>query len=77
MALILSGLASMPLVETKQPSTLPRVTAKTHFFGFSLSLASRILVKIFIRTEIYDAFFFSHHDHAIDVREHIFAHLVF
>jgi hypothetical protein len=29
-ACILSGLASMPLVETSQPSTLPLVTPKTH-----------------------------------------------
>jgi hypothetical protein len=57
MALILLGLALMHLVEMRQPSTLPHVTSKTHLCGFSLSLASRILVKVFVRSEIYDAFF--------------------
>jgi hypothetical protein len=34
---ILTRLASMPLVDTKQPNTLPRVTLKTHFSGLSLT----------------------------------------
>jgi hypothetical protein len=57
MALIFLGLASMPLVETRQPSTLPRVTPKTHLSGFSLSLASRMLAKVSVRSEMYHAFF--------------------
>jgi hypothetical protein len=56
-AFILSRLALMPLVEIRQPSTLPLVTPKTHFFGLSLSLASRILVKISARLKTYAAFF--------------------
>jgi hypothetical protein len=51
-AFILSELASMPLVETRQPSTLPLVTQKTHFTGLSLSLASRILAKVPARSEM-------------------------
>jgi hypothetical protein len=47
----------MPLVETKQASTLPHVTLKTHLSGFNLSLASRILAKISVRSKIYDDFF--------------------
>jgi hypothetical protein len=46
----------MPLVDTKQPNTLPRVTLKTHFSGLSLSLASCILAKVSVRSEIYEAF---------------------
>jgi hypothetical protein len=57
MTLILLGLASMPLVETKKTSTLPCVTPKTHLSRFNLSLASHILAKVFVRSEIYDAFF--------------------
>jgi hypothetical protein len=56
-AFILLGLASIPLVETRQPSTLPHVTLKTHFSGLSLSLASRILANVSIRSKIYEAFF--------------------
>jgi hypothetical protein len=56
-AFILSGLASIPLVGTRQPSTLPHVTPKTHFSGLSLSLTSCILAKVFIRSKIYKAFF--------------------
>jgi hypothetical protein len=56
-ALILSELVSIPLVETRQPNTLPHVTLKTHFSGLSLRLASRILVKISVRSEMYDSFF--------------------
>jgi hypothetical protein len=55
-AFILSGLTSMPLVDTKQPNTLPHVTPKAHFSGLSLSLASRILAKVSIRSEMYEAF---------------------
>jgi hypothetical protein len=57
MALVLLGLASIPLLETRQPSTLPLVTPKTHLSGFNLSLASRMLAKFSVRLEIYNAFF--------------------
>jgi hypothetical protein len=56
-ALILLGLASIPLVETKQPNTLPLVTPKTHLSGLSLRFASRIFVKVSNRSEMYDSFF--------------------
>jgi hypothetical protein len=56
-AFILQGLASIPLVETKQPNTLPMVTLKTHFSGLSLRFVSRILVKVSDRSEMYDSFF--------------------
>jgi hypothetical protein len=56
-ALILSGLASIPLVETKQPNTLPLVTLKMHFSGLSLRLASHILEKVSDWSEMYDSFF--------------------
>jgi hypothetical protein len=56
-ALILSGLASIPLVETKQPNTLPHITPETHFSGLSLRLATRMLAKVSDRSEMYDYFF--------------------
>jgi hypothetical protein len=51
-AFIFSRLALMPLVEMRNPSTLPLVTLKTHFSGLSLSLASCILVKVSARSEM-------------------------
>jgi hypothetical protein len=42
---------------TKHPNTLPHVTLKIHLSGLSLSLASRILVKVSIRSEMYEPFF--------------------
>jgi hypothetical protein len=45
-ARILSGLASMPFVETKQPRTFPFVIPNIHFSGLSFSLASRIFLKV-------------------------------
>jgi hypothetical protein len=56
-AFILSGLVSIPLVETRQPSTLPHVTLKTHFPGLSLSLDSCMLAKVSVRSEMYGALF--------------------
>jgi hypothetical protein len=47
----------MPLVDTRQPTTLPHVTPKTHFSGLSLSLASHILAKVFVRSDMYEALF--------------------
>jgi hypothetical protein len=52
MALILSGFASIPFMETRHPSTLPLVIPNMHFSGFSLSRASRILAKICARSEM-------------------------
>jgi hypothetical protein len=54
---ILSGLASMPLVATRHTNTLPCVTPKTHFSGLSLSLATRILAKVYVRSVMYEALF--------------------
>jgi hypothetical protein len=56
-ALILSRLALIPLLETKQPNTLPHVTPEMHFSELSLRLASRMLVKVSARLEMYDSFF--------------------
>jgi hypothetical protein len=47
----------MPLVDTRQPNTLPHVTPKTHFSGLSLSLALRILAKVSVRSDMYEALF--------------------
>jgi hypothetical protein len=47
----------MPLVDIRQPNTLPHVTPKIHFSGLSLSLASRILVKVSVRLDMYKALF--------------------
>jgi hypothetical protein len=51
-ALILSGFASMPFMETKCPSSLPLVTPNTHFSGLNLSRASCILAKVYARSEM-------------------------
>jgi hypothetical protein len=56
-AFILSELASIPLVETRQLSTLPHTTPKTHFLGLSLMLAWCILLKVSTRSEMYKALF--------------------
>jgi hypothetical protein len=48
-ALILSGFASIPLTETKQPSTLPLLTPNMHFSWLSLSCALRILAMVSTR----------------------------
>jgi hypothetical protein len=53
---ILSGLASMLFVDTKQPNTFPRVTLKIHFSELSLSLASHILEKVSVKSKMYEAF---------------------
>jgi hypothetical protein len=45
MALIFSGLASIPRHETKKPRSLPAVTPNTHLFGFSLVWVRRSLSK--------------------------------
>lgn len=45
-----SGLALMPLDNTKQANTLPFQTSKTHFSGLRLRLAARRLVKVSARS---------------------------
>jgi hypothetical protein len=50
---LFSGLASMPLVETRHSSTLPLVTLQTHLSGLSLSLALRIWTRVFAKSEMY------------------------
>jgi hypothetical protein len=52
MALILSGFASMPFVESRQSRTFPFVIPNIHFSRLSLSHASRIFVKVSARSEI-------------------------
>jgi hypothetical protein len=52
MALILSGFALMPFIETKHLRNLPLATPNMHFYGLSLSRASRILVKVFAKSEM-------------------------
>jgi hypothetical protein len=45
-AFILSGFASIPLTETKQPRTLPLLTPNTHFSGLSFNCAFRMVAKV-------------------------------
>jgi hypothetical protein len=52
MALILSGFASMPFVDTRHTSTLPLVMPNMHLSGLSLSQASRILVNVSTKSEM-------------------------
>jgi hypothetical protein len=66
----------MPLVDTKHPNTLPHVTPKAHFSGLSLSVASRILAKISVRLEMYEAFFLACYYNVINIREYVSADLV-
>jgi hypothetical protein len=54
---ILLGLASMPLVDTRQPSTLPHVTPNAHLSRLSLRLASHMLGKVYVRSNMYEALF--------------------
>jgi hypothetical protein len=52
MALVLSGFALIPSMETKHPGTLPLMTPNTHFSGLSLSPTSRILVQFSSRSKM-------------------------
>ena len=45
-ALIFSGLASIPQCDTKKPRSLPEGTPKTHFSGLSLIWIRRKLLKV-------------------------------
>jgi hypothetical protein len=49
-AFILSGFASIPLTETKQPSTLPLLTLNTHFSRLSFNCALRMVAKVSARS---------------------------
>jgi hypothetical protein len=52
MSLILLGFASMPFMEITHHRTLLLVIPNMHFYGFSLSRASRILVKVSAMSEM-------------------------
>jgi hypothetical protein len=56
MALILSGLASIPFMDTMQPWTLPFCTPKMHFSGFNFNYALCMLAKVTTRSPICVAF---------------------
>jgi len=43
MAFILLGSTLIPCIDIIKSSNIPEVTAKTHFFGFSLTLCSNNL----------------------------------
>jgi hypothetical protein len=49
-AFILSGLTSVPLVDTRHPSTFPLYTPKMHFSGFKLRFVVRRLAKVSARS---------------------------
>jgi hypothetical protein len=44
-AFILSGFASIPLTETRQPKTLPLLIMNMHFSGLSFNCVFRMLAK--------------------------------
>jgi multisubunit Na+/H+ antiporter MnhB subunit len=46
----MSGLASMPLLDTRHPRTFPSCTLKMHFSGFRLRFAARRLAKVSARS---------------------------
>jgi hypothetical protein len=52
MALILSGLASIPFTHTRQPKTLPFCAPKTHLSGFNFSCALCMLAKVSAKSSI-------------------------
>jgi hypothetical protein len=49
-AFILFGLASIPLIETKQPNTLPQLTPNMHFSRLSVYCAFCMLTKVSARS---------------------------
>jgi hypothetical protein len=57
MVLILSGLTSIPFIDTKQPRTLSLHTSNTHFSGLSFNCALCILVKVSAKSCIWVVFF--------------------
>ena len=52
MASIFNGSTSITLLLTKKPKNFPVVTSKGHFFGFSLSIYSLILLKNFLNLKM-------------------------
>jgi hypothetical protein len=50
--LILSGLASMPFIETKKSRIFPFVIQSMHLCVLSFSLASHIFVKVSTKLEM-------------------------
>jgi hypothetical protein len=56
MALILSGLATIPFTDSKQPKILPFCLPNTHISGLSFNCALHILVKV-SRSSIFVVFF--------------------
>src|SRR3954470_15717632 len=52
MALIFSGLTSIPCWETMKPNSLPAGTPKTHFLGLGIMLYFRRLSKVSFNLEI-------------------------
>jgi hypothetical protein len=56
-ALILSGLVSMPFVDTKQLRIFPFIIPNMHFSGLSFNLASRMFAKVSAKSGIYVFFF--------------------
>jgi hypothetical protein len=57
MALILSGLTSIPFIDTRHPNTFPLCTRNTHFSGLSFSWAPHMFVKVSARSSICFLFF--------------------
>jgi hypothetical protein len=51
-ALIFSGFASMPFIDTRHLSTFPLVIPNKHFSRFKQSLASRIFAKVYAKSKI-------------------------
>jgi hypothetical protein len=76
MALILSGLALIPITDTRQPRTLTFCTPKHISLGLT-STALRMLVNVSAKSFILVAFFFACHHNVVNVRENISLHLVF
>ena len=57
MALILSGLASIPRWEMRKPSSLPDGTPNAHLSGLSLKLTRRRLSKVSCRSWMRESFY--------------------
>jgi hypothetical protein len=76
-ALILSGLASIPFTDTRQPWTFPFYTPNKHFSGFNFSYALRMLVKVSTRSSICVVFSLTCHHNVVIIRENISLHLFF
>jgi hypothetical protein len=51
-ALILSGFAAMPVVETRHPRSFPLSMPKTHFSGFNLKFATLVRESFYQIAEV-------------------------